>query len=67
MAVDQQAVKLVRTVRGLTLDDLARKAGVDRATASRWSTGYPHVKPETADRLLHALMETSPMPAVPAK
>ncbi len=63
MAVNQQAVRLVRTVRGLTLEDLARKAGCDKATASRWSTNYPHVRRETADRLLRALMEEEPQSA----
>ncbi len=63
MAVDQAAVRLVRTVRGLSLEELARKAGTDKSTAHRWSTGQPKVARETADRLLHALMEEEPRDA----
>ncbi len=62
MAVDTRAVRVVRTLRGLKLEDLARKAGCDQATASRWSTNHPHVRRETADRLLRALMEMEEEP-----
>ncbi len=65
--VDREAVRVVKFVKGVTCEDLARRAGVHRITAHRWENNDPRVSSETADKLLHALMETTRTPAAPAE
>lgn len=45
-------------MKRLTLDDIAKLAGVSRATVSRVVNGYPHIKPEVRERVQTIIEKT---------
>lgn len=51
----------------LTLDDIARKAGVSRSTVSRVLNEQPYVKKEVRERVLRVIQETGFHPNVAAR
>ncbi|WP_299754909.1 LacI family DNA-binding transcriptional regulator [uncultured Chloroflexus sp.] len=51
----------------ITLDDIARRAGVSRATASRVINNHPHVNPAVRERVWQAIRETNYQPNLPAR
>ncbi len=55
--MDTTTIRVLRAVRGISTADLAQRAGVHRATAYRWETHSKSVSPETAERLMKALLE----------
>ncbi len=65
--MDTQTIRVVKAMQGVSTGDLAKRAGVRRETVWRWETGQPNVSPQTAERLLHALMDPIRTPAAPAK
>ncbi|MEF3274745.1 MAG: LacI family transcriptional regulator [Chloroflexus sp.] len=50
-----------------TLDDIARRAGVSRSTASRVLNNHPHVNPVVRERVWQAIRETNYQPNHPAR
>ncbi len=65
--MDRVAIRVVKAVQGISTGDLARRAGVDRATAWRWETGRPNVSQAMARRLQDALLEGNRAQAAPAE
>ncbi|MFN3372336.1 MAG: LacI family DNA-binding transcriptional regulator [Chloroflexus sp.] len=51
----------------ITLDDIARRAGVSRSTASRVINNHPHVNPAVRERVWQAIRETNYQPNLPAR
>jgi LacI family transcriptional regulator len=51
----------------LTLEDVARQAGVSRSTVSRVINGKPNVRPEVRDRVLQVIDETGYRPNLAAR
>lgn len=64
--MDANAVRVLLALQDRGTGDLARQAGVARKTAWRWETGRT-VAPETAERLMRALVEPAGAQAVPAQ
>jgi LacI family transcriptional regulator len=56
-----------RRVQNLTLEDIARKAGVSRSTVSRVVNGQPYVRKEVRDRVLDVIEDTGFHPNVAAR
>ncbi|RMF39954.1 MAG: LacI family transcriptional regulator, partial [Anaerolineae bacterium] len=54
-------------MKNVTLDDVARKAGVSRATVSRVVNNYPHVSSRVRQRVLRAIEEMGYNPNIPAR
>jgi LacI family transcriptional regulator len=52
---------------GLTLEDIARKAGVSRSTVSRVVNGHPNVRAEVRQRVLEVVQETGYHPNAAAR
>ncbi len=52
---------------GLTLEDIARQAGVSRSTASRVVNGHPNVRAEVRQRVLDVVQETGYHPNAAAR
>ena len=50
-----------------TLEDIARMAGVSRATVSRVLNNYPHVRPEVRERVLRVVREVGYTPHAVAR
>ncbi len=65
--MDPTTVNVIKAMRGITTEELARRAGVDRATVWRLESGRTRVSDETALRVYRALLDPSPTPAAPAK
>ncbi len=55
--MDSLQIRLNKAYTGLTTSELAKRAGVRRETVWRWETGQPNVSPETAEKLMRALLE----------
>jgi LacI family transcriptional regulator len=55
------------SVRNITLDDVAKKAGVSRATVSRVVNNYPHVSKKVRDNVLKVIDEIGYNPNVVAR
>ncbi len=51
----------------ITLDEIARRAGVSRSTASRVINNHPHVNPAVRERVWQAIRETNYQPNLPAR
>ncbi|WP_298818831.1 LacI family DNA-binding transcriptional regulator [Chloroflexus sp.] len=51
----------------ITLDDIARRAGVSRSTASRVLNNHPHVNPAVRERVWQAIRDTNYQPNHPAR
>ncbi|WP_322816071.1 LacI family DNA-binding transcriptional regulator [Chloroflexus sp.] len=51
----------------ITLDEIARRAGVSRSTASRVLNNHPHVNPAVRERVWQAIRETDYQPNHPAR
>ncbi len=54
-------------MRNITLDDVARKAGVSRATASRVVNDYPHVSDRVRQKVLQVIEELDYNPNAAAR
>ncbi|RME40781.1 MAG: LacI family transcriptional regulator [Caldilineae bacterium] len=54
-------------VKNVTLDDVAKKAGVSRATVSRVVNHYPHVSDRVRQRVLAVIEELGYNPNIPAR
>jgi LacI family transcriptional regulator len=54
-------------VKRLTLDEIAKLAGVSRATVSRVVNNYPHIKPEVRERVQGIITETGFQPNLIAR
>ncbi len=51
----------------MSLDEIAKRANVSRATVSRVLNNYPHVRPHIRDRVLQAVQETGYIPNAVAR
>ena len=51
--------RLIRVAKGLSLDELGRRAGIERTRLSRFERQYQKLRPEEIDRLAKEL-ETTP-------
>lgn len=54
-------------MKRLTLDEIARLAGVSRATVSRVVNNYPHIKPEVRERVQTIITKTGFQPNLIAR
>jgi len=54
-------------VTGLTLEDIARQAGVSRSTVSRVVNGHPNVRADVRQRVLEVVQETGYHPNAAAR
>jgi LacI family transcriptional regulator len=54
-------------VAGLTLEDIARQAGVSRSTVSRVVNGHPNVRADVRQRVLEVVQETGYHPNAAAR
>lgn len=54
-------------MKNITLDDVAEKAGVSRATVSRVVNNYPHVSDTVRKRVLNVIDELGYNPNIPAR
>lgn len=54
-------------MKRLTLDEIAKLAGVSRATVSRVVNDYPHIKPEVRERVQGIITETGFQPNLIAR
>jgi LacI family transcriptional regulator len=53
---------MAKKTRDLTLDDIAKLAGVSRATVSRVINNYPHITPEVRQRVQRVIADTGYKP-----
>lgn len=54
--MDQQSIRVLKAVKGLGTEDLARNAGVSRYSAWRWESGRHPVGTKVARKLEDALL-----------
>ncbi len=64
--MDPTTVNVIKALHGITTEELARRAGVDRATVWRLESGRTRVSDATALRVYRALLDPNRTPTVSA-